>query len=161
MKFYNILIAGLLFFCIESITQAQIQSELIDMPVPKFELGCIGTCPHNIEDHIGKPFVLDFWTVGCRPCIQGMPDLIKICEENKVHMYAINVGDKYKKVIEFLKKRKEVWPVLFDRRGIVASRFKVKNIPFTVYVNKEGIVKEVLLGQHSKEDIQKAIDKIK
>jgi thiol-disulfide isomerase/thioredoxin len=106
----------------------------------------------------GKVTVLDFWATWCSPCLASMPRLEKLARSHPdVAVLAINTDD----------------PVaaraLFDERGYtmklladdgdVSQRYGVSAIPYTVIIDRRGVVREVVRGAGS--DLAAIVDAVR
>lgn len=91
-------------------------------------------------DILGKPFVLNYWHTGCRPCIKEMPELnewMKICPNVTYFSTTWNTPEQIKKIVE-------TRPFLFTHVAddlIFFNMFKVQVTPTTVLVDKKGIIR--------------------
>ncbi|MFP4145181.1 MAG: redoxin domain-containing protein [Phycisphaeraceae bacterium] len=99
------------------------------------------------EDEV---IVLDFWATWCGPCRQAMPQLQNVRdwaqEEGKsVGIYAVNIQEEPDQIRNFLEEMNLDLPVLLDRTGEVAQRYRANAIPQTVIIS-EGTVQEVHVG---------------
>jgi thiol-disulfide isomerase/thioredoxin len=106
----------------------------------------------------GKVTVLDFWATWCVPCLASMPRLEKLARSHPdVAILAINTGD----------------PVaaraLFDERGFtmklladdgnVSQRYGASAIPYTVIVDRSGVVRATIRG--ARDDLFTIVDAIR
>lgn len=87
----------------------------------------------------GKPSIVNFWFTNCPPCIEEIPDLIKLKKEygTTVNFIAITFESK-KNVNKFLAKRP-----FFDFIHITDSqksinKLKIESYPLTFLLNAEG-----------------------
>lgn len=90
----------------------------------------------------GKVTVLNFWATWCPPCREEMPELDKFAAANPaVAFYAVNLEEPAPKVADFLRENGYKMPVLLDTRGSVAQTYRVRAIPTTVVIDRDGVVK--------------------
>jgi thiol-disulfide isomerase/thioredoxin len=92
----------------------------------------------------GRAVVLEFWATWCDPCVQNIAHLNELAEKFKGKPVAfISVTQESRgKVESFLKDR--------EMRGNIAadgdpafSVFRVRGIPYTVLIDKEGVVRDI------------------
>lgn len=115
----------------------------------------------KLSDLKGKIVVLDFWATWCRPCRMSLPDVIEVTNEYKdkdVVLYTVNLGDPIENVKKFVELTGFKMQVLLDVDGSAARDYLVSNIPQTVIVGKDGIVKVVRTGMAPKTTLKKELE---
>ncbi len=110
----------------------------------------------KLSDLKGKSVVLNFWESWCGPCKQEMPVLDKLQQKYPtVTMIGANVSETRRKVEQFLAKNPVSYTIWLDNPdgGTNVDRLMPAwqgeerwSIPFTVIIDKEGVVSEVLTG---------------
>lgn len=118
-------------------------------PSPDFSLLDESGAEVKIADLKGSVVVIDFWATWCPPCREGLPVLDKMATERKgkgLKVFAVNLRETKEQVAEFKAKTSLGLPVLFDTEGKVADLFKVTGIPQTVVIDREGVVRKVVIG---------------
>jgi len=92
----------------------------------------------------GKYLLLDFWSIGCGPCISAMPDLRKVSEVYKDSLTVISLSVDSKKEIwkKASAQEKISWVNLSDGNGMagIAARYGVQGIPHYVIISPSGEV---------------------
>ncbi len=90
----------------------------------------------------GKVTVLNFWATWCPPCREEMPELDKFAAANPaVAFYAVNLDEPAPKVAGYLRENGYKMPVLLDAGGSVAQTYRIRAIPTTVVIDRDGVVK--------------------
>lgn len=132
-------------------------------PLPEFSLQDLSGKPHSIAEWQGKVRVINFWATWCPPCRKEIPDLIKLQQEyaaKGVVVIGIAIDDP-EAVADYLNETKINYPVLMGTdEGIALARQlgnSVDAVPFTVIVDRQGIIKFRQPGEFSKEKIQEII----
>lgn len=107
----------------------------------------------------GKVTIINFWATWCPPCREEMPELDDFAQKHDqmVAFYAINIQESSDKVGEFLKQGKYTMPVLLDKDGAVAKKFRINAIPTTIVVDKNGIIKYRKSGTVSSSELEGVI----
>ena len=106
-----------------------------------------------------KMTIINFWATWCPPCREEMPELDNFAQKHgqTVAFYAINIQESSDKVGEFLKQGKYTMPVLLDKDGAVAKKFRVNAIPTTIVVDRNGIIKYRKSGTVSSSELEGVI----
>ena len=113
-----------------------------------------------------KITVLDFWASWCGPCMQEMPSMLSLYENNKNRGFGI-VGislDKDKDAwIAAIKKLQLPWPQMSDLQfwnNEAAKMFNINSIPHTIVVDKNGkILRRGLRGEELKQFVESELAK--
>jgi thiol-disulfide isomerase/thioredoxin len=121
-----------------------------DVP-PSFELTATDGTLHRLEEVVPekKVVVLNFWATWCAPCRLEMPQFQTLYERYRdkgLQILAVNVQEDEKTVRDFLDQRTLSFPILLDREGLVAARYRVEAFPTTVVLDAEGKVVDVTEG---------------
>ena len=97
----------------------------------------------NLKEYEGNLILLNFWATWCAPCKEEMPSL-DLLQTNKnlsnLKIFPINIAneniDKTSKFFENLNIKN--LDIYFDSQATLAKKFKLRGVPTTVLVNKEG-----------------------
>jgi peroxiredoxin len=91
-----------------------------------------------------KPVLLVFWATWCPPCTEAVPLLNRMHTESaadaKVQILALDFMESREKVSAFIASKKVAFPVLLDRSGSVARKYRVVGIPTYVLIDRDGKV---------------------
>ena len=96
---------------------------------------------HHLADFKGKYVLLDFWSIGCGPCMQSIPELKEIAEAYKDTLVVVSLS---LDVMEIWRqesvKHGITWYNLNDLQGNsgISVRYGVSTIPHYVLVSPSG-----------------------
>ena len=97
----------------------------------------------NIKDYQGKLLIVNFWATWCAPCKKEMPSLDSLYSDKKfknLEVIAVNVEQpnqlKTKKFFTDLNIKK--LKIFFDSELNFVKEFKLRGIPTTILINKNG-----------------------
>ncbi|NNK14087.1 MAG: TlpA family protein disulfide reductase [Desulfofustis sp.] len=112
--------------------------------MPSFELeDVVSGDPISSSSFQGKSLLITFWATWCPPCIQEIPNLIKLQNEygaNGFSVVAISV-DQEKGVVQKMVNRKEInYPVMMADKAVTRDFGGVYGIPTSFLVSKKGTV---------------------
>ena len=97
----------------------------------------------NLKDYKGKLIIINFWATWCAPCKEEMPSLDNLYKSNEfknLKIFAVNMEPpNYLKTEKFFNDLKiEKVKIFFDKRLNFVNEFKLRGVPTTILVNKEG-----------------------
>ena len=97
----------------------------------------------NLKDYKGKLIIINFWATWCAPCKEEMPSLDNLYKSNEfknLKIFAVNMEPpNYLKTEKFFNDLKiEKVKIFFDRKLNFVNEFKLRGVPTTILVNKEG-----------------------
>ncbi|UVI28053.1 TlpA family protein disulfide reductase [Paenibacillus spongiae] len=107
--------------------------------------------------------LINFWASWCGPCELEAPDLQELSEEYKADMVLLGINatsyDKERQAREFVEEYKFTFPILMDRDGKATDLYKITTFPTSLLVDRDGIVRERVVGVISKKEWQSKIEK--
>ena len=111
----------------------------------------------NLDDYRGNLILLNFWATWCAPCKEEMPslDLLQNHENlNNLKIFPINVGqDNIKKATDFFEDLKiQNLELYFDTSITLAKKFRLRGIPTSILINKDGLEFARIFGSIDFED---------
>ncbi len=97
----------------------------------------------NIKNYRGSLVILNFWATWCAPCKEEMPSLDKLYQDNNfknLKIFPINIEEpnpsKTKKFFNDLNIKK--LSIFFDKELNFVKEFKLRGVPTTIIINKNG-----------------------
>ncbi|WP_420577286.1 peroxiredoxin family protein [Ekhidna sp.] len=132
-------------------------------PAPEFSVEDIYGNKYTLADLKGKAVVINFWFIGCAPCIVEMPGLNKLVElyEDEDVVFLAFALDSKSSLENFLEKKEFKYNIIASSREI-ADMFDVTGYPTHVILDKKGNVRSVLSGgsKDRHEDLIPPIDAV-
>ena len=115
---------------------------------PMFALPKI-TGPKTLGERVtlerGKVYVIDFWATWCNPCLKAMPRIDALARAHPdLGVLAINIDDSEEAWTLFSERNYAMTLLAGDRE--TSERYGVFEIPHTVLIDREGIVRRVYRG---------------
>ena len=113
-------------------------------PTPALELTALSGGSHRLADYRGKVVLINFWATWCTPCREEMPsigELKKKLAGRPFVVLAVNVDEPESRVGKFLEQLPLDFPVLMDPGKRVTSNWKVRILPTSFLIARDGRVR--------------------
>jgi cytochrome c biogenesis protein CcmG/thiol:disulfide interchange protein DsbE len=134
------------------------------LPAPQFTLNTLDGRPVALEDMKGKPTLINFWASWCPPCREEFPLLKERLDELGPKDGLVMLGVLYKDQPElaqaFLDDFGAAWPTIDDPEGRIAKDYRVVAPPQTYFIDAEGVLRGIQIGEVRPEDFDTQYAKI-
>ena len=111
----------------------------------------------QLESLKGKVVYLDFWASWCEPCKKSFPWMHAIKQsyaDQGFEIVAVNLDKDRKLADEFLKEMDVNFKVAFDESGASASEYKLRGMPSSYLIGRDGKVYASHVGFREKDKAQ-------
>lgn len=143
---------------------AQGAAPRVGKPAPDFELTLLDGTKVRLSDYRGRPVWINFWASWCPPCRAENPDIQDVYEAHKdehgLVLLAPAIGERREDVAGYMERADLHYPVGLDTDTQIAANYRVLGIPTHVFVDADGIVREIRVGAMSKKTMEKMIQKL-
>jgi cytochrome c biogenesis protein CcmG/thiol:disulfide interchange protein DsbE len=137
---------------------------------PDFTLQTIDGRTINLSDYtagsgrpvVGTPVVLNFWATWCPPCRIEMPYFESAGQRygDDVIILGLNQAESAEIIAAYARDNGLTYPLLVDEDMKVNNLYGVLNLPTTIFIDRNGIVREVLIGTISRAVLEDRIEKL-
>jgi len=139
------------FAAVQDDEEGEAPGTLIGQKAPPFDLSLLDGGSLRVPDPklTNAVIVLDFWATWCGPCQRALPILAKVTSEyagKGVVFCAVNQQEQPERIKDYLKKNGIACPVALDEDGKAGTLYKLRGIPQTVLIGKDGTVQAVHVG---------------
>lgn len=104
----------------------------------------------HISEFKGKFILLDFWSSGCGPCVESIPEMEKVMDLYKDKMTVISISEdpkaRWKEYIKTKGIGGNQWNELRKGRTGLALNYQVRGIPHYVLIAPDGKIQDVWSG---------------
>ncbi len=118
---------------------------------PDFTLETLDGESVTLSDLRGKAVLVNFWATWCPPCRAEMPAFQEAYRDYEAQGFVIvavnatsqdGIGD----IDAFIEKFGLSFPVVLDKDGAVNQLYQVRSLPTSFFIDKEGVISEVVIG---------------
>lgn len=118
-------------------------------PAPDFAAVDVNGRLVALSDFRGQPVWLNFWGAWCPPCRAEIPELIRvnaIVEERGAVLIAVSLDEPSNDAFEYAARAGMDFVVLSDpERAAIQGKYRVRTFPTHIFIDANGIVREVVL----------------
>jgi len=119
----------------------------------------------DLAKYRGKPLVLNFWASWCVPCREEFPlfkdRLATLGERDGLQVVGVFYKDQPELAQAFLSDFGASWPSLTDPDGSIAAAYRVVAPPQTYFIDKDGVLRGIQIGEVRPEDFDTQYEKIR
>lgn len=110
----------------------------------------------------GTPVVLNFWATWCPPCRVEMPyfENVNKLYDGDVAVLGLNQAESAELIAEYARDHGLTYPLLVDSDMKVNNLYGVLNLPTTIFIDRNGVVREVLIGTISQAVLEDRIEQL-
>jgi cytochrome c biogenesis protein CcmG, thiol:disulfide interchange protein DsbE len=105
----------------------------------------------QLAELAGQPVLVNLWASWCPPCRAEMPAMQRVYEEYQAQGFvilAVNATDQdnLNAANAFVESLGLTFPILLDPSGEVSAAYEVRALPSSFFIDREGIIREVVVG---------------
>ena len=107
----------------------------------------------KLADYYGKPIILNFYASWCGPCREEIPDFEKASQQlnGQVTFIGINFAEDAIRAVGILDLFNATYTAALDRTGEIGMKYGLQGLPYTVFIDSEGILVTVHPGLATEE----------
>jgi len=151
---------------ISDLQPSALGGELVGHPAPDFTLPTLDGGEITLSDLRGQPVLINFWASWCAPCRVETPLLVdtyhRYADEGLV-VLGVNLTeqDTLEEARAFVNEFDVSYPILLDDGPEVSHNlYNLIGLPMSVFVDRSGVVKRVIVGAIMDTEIDRYIAEI-
>jgi peroxiredoxin len=116
---------------------------------PDFTLQTLDGGTFRLSEQRGKPLVLNFWATWCGPCRNELPAVQKAAAHfgDDIVFVGVDQGEKADVVQSFVDELGLTFTIPMDSDGAVGYDYNVQGLPTTFFIDRNGVVKSLWMGE--------------
>ncbi|MCL1598121.1 MAG: TlpA family protein disulfide reductase [Actinomycetia bacterium] len=128
-------------------------------PAPAVEMVDFDGVDMTLAEYAGTPVVLNFWATWCPFCIAEMPDFQTVSQDTlgDVAFLGVNIQDDPTAAAAMATETGVTYRLTRDPQGVVYAAFGGIGMPTTVFVDADGMIRDVITGQMSESELRSKI----
>jgi cytochrome c biogenesis protein CcmG/thiol:disulfide interchange protein DsbE len=118
---------------------------------PDFTLNTPDGESFTLSELRGQAVLVNLWATWCPPCRAEMPAIQKLYDEYKDQGFVVlglnmTYQDDPSAVVPFIQENQLTFPILIEETGNVAEKFELRSLPSSFFIDRDGIIQEVVIG---------------
>jgi thiol-disulfide isomerase/thioredoxin len=131
---------------------AKEEKKVVQVLAPDFTLKTLEGQEITLSELKGKVVLLDFWATWCGPCRESIPHLVQLHKANKdkgFEVIGMSVDKGEADVVRNFVKSMDIPYSIIITPDEVARNYGVAGIPTTIFIDKEGMIQDKIVGFNS------------
>jgi len=133
---------------------------------PDFTLPTLDGGAVTLSQLRGHPIIINFWASWCVPCRAEAPELQRAHEQYRAQGLIIlgmndTSTDTRDNASAFVKEFHLDYAIPMDEKGEVSNLYRVPGLPTTFFVDAQGVIRNLIMGQLNRADLEGGIEMIK
>jgi peroxiredoxin len=134
----------------------------VGQAAPDFTLKTLDGSTIALHDLRGKAVLLNFWTSWCVACRDESPLLESFYQAHRTDglvILSVNITseDTLDAARAYVKEMQLTFPIPLDEDGSVSKRYQVPGLPVSVFIDTQGIIRNIIVGQMHSGDLTEGL----
>jgi peroxiredoxin len=138
-------------------------SPLLGGTAPDFNMANLKGQQVSLSQFRGRPVILNFWATWCGPCREEMSLFQQAYEDHRdegLVVLAVNFEEEANIARPYLEELGLTFEVLLDQDAALAKQYLVTGLPTTFFIDRQGLIRQVKLGQVQEDLLEEILAQI-
>jgi cytochrome c biogenesis protein CcmG, thiol:disulfide interchange protein DsbE len=134
----------------------------VGAPAPDFSEASIPGPTLSLQSLRGKAIYLNFFATWCPPCNEEAPAINALQRQyaaNGLQVVGVDVLESARKAALFRQEHHLLYPAVVDQ-GTLRDAYRVNGLPVHVFIDREGIVRNIVIGELSPVAMRADVERI-
>ncbi len=132
--------------------------EWINTQAPDFSVKDLDGNDIKLSDFRGRKVVLDFWATWCPPCREEIPHFVKLTNTfDSNELAIIGISAEENNILRQFAKDNNINYIIATEEELPSPYFDVMSLPTTFFIDKTGLIRNVLTGYHDFDELKESI----
>ncbi|NLM38346.1 MAG: TlpA family protein disulfide reductase [Firmicutes bacterium] len=138
----------------------------VGAPAPNFRLEDLSGAVVELKDIYRKNqlTLVNFWATWCPPCRREIPEFVRLYREYRergLEILAVNAWENItlEELQAFVAAAEMEFPILRDVKEEAATKYQVRAVPTTVFIDPNGRILEIFVGALTYEQLQTKLER--
>ena len=148
---------------IEILSEPSEALPLLGSRAPDFTLTDLEDKEVRLAQFQGRPVIINFWATWCVPCRREMPAFQRAFEthqEDGLVILAVNFEEEPNLVRAYVEEFGLTFEILYDTEAEVSQTYQVTGLPWTVFVDRQGAIQHIQVGEVKEEMLENFLEYI-
>ena len=121
----------------------------VGKPAPTFSMTLLNGGEFHLEDHAGRPLVINFWASWCPPCRDESPGFERVWRKYRdsgVQFVGVDIQDTREEAARYVEEFGLTFPNGRDPDGKITVEYGVIGLPVTFFIGANGLVEGRWVG---------------
>ena len=117
----------------------------------------------RLSDLRGSPVFLNLWNIACQYCRYEMPNIQRMhatYSDKGLVVLGVNEEDAAEDVLVYMDRMKLNYRMVLDRDSRVGHSYLVQGLPYSCFIDSDGIIQSIYIGELSRVKMEQLIQKI-
>jgi len=136
---------------------------VVGAPAPDFTLNDLSGNQVTLSNFRGQVVLINFWATWCGPCLIEMPAIERryaALKDQGFVVLAIDLDEPITEVSAFVHELGLTFPVLLDPGAAINDLYRVRGLPTSFVVDREGVIQQLHIGLMTEEQLDGYLAKV-
>jgi cytochrome c biogenesis protein CcmG/thiol:disulfide interchange protein DsbE len=137
----------------------------VGLLAPDFSLPALDGALVSLSAQRGNVVLVNLWASWCGPCRSEMPAVNRVYQAHRASGFvvlAVNAAnqDDESEARAFVRNLGLVFPILFDRDGSAGRAYRLRSLPTSYFIGRDGVIREIVVGSMSEAMLEARVKRL-